>query len=125
MVEEDAADPPTFFIPVRVHEVMVAPHFEARIEIGVVALAYRFQDAVKVDSIIRERICRCEIGSAAEPGIHPLAALIGDLEVPDIEVDSGNHGAAWVRNDAHPGDEESQRLHSRAMRANPLRESRF
>jgi len=125
MIEEDAADTAAFFIPVRVHEVMVAPRLEAGIEIRVVALAHRLQRPVKVDSILRERVCRCKIGSTTEPGVHPLAARIRDFEVTDIEVNSGNHRAAWVRDDAHPGYEEGQRFYPDAMRSDPLRESGF
>jgi hypothetical protein len=40
MVEEDAADSAPFFTPVRVYEIMIAPHLEAGIELGVMPFAY-------------------------------------------------------------------------------------
>src|SRR5919112_4285516 len=90
-----------------------------------VALAYRLQRAVEVDGIFGERVRGCQIGSAAEPGIHPLAALVRDLEVAHVEMDGRDHGAARVRNDAHAGDEESLCLDPRSLGTDALGESRL
>jgi hypothetical protein len=73
VVEEDSPNPPALVAPVSVHEVVIAPGLESRVELGMVPVAGRFQAAVKVDRVLRKRIRGGEIGSSPEPGIYRLA----------------------------------------------------
>jgi hypothetical protein len=114
MVEEDSTDTPPLFGPVYVDEVVVAPGLEAGIESRVVAVAGRLEHAVEVTRVLRKRICRRQVGTAAEPGVHQIAGRSGDLEIADIQVHRGNHRASGMNHQAEAGHREGQRLGTRA-----------
>jgi hypothetical protein len=106
MVEEDPAHPTTLVTPVGVHEIMIAPGLEARIEIGMVAPAEIAERSMKVGCVLRIRIGGSEIGSATEPGIYSVSRL-SDLEVTHVQVNCGNHGTARMRHQAETGHKEA------------------
>jgi hypothetical protein len=55
VVEEDAARAPPLVLPVRVHEIVIAPALESGIEARVMARAHRRQRTVKVNRVLSLR----------------------------------------------------------------------
>jgi hypothetical protein len=69
VIEEYPTDPTPLLRPVTIHEIMIAPGLETGIEVALVAVTFGLEGPVKMGGVLRERICRREVGPPSEPRI--------------------------------------------------------